>query len=54
MFFDIDFWLLPKPYLEIEFDKMGKIDQAIKELGLDVNKKEVLIIGKFTKKKESI
>ena len=40
--FDIDFWPMLNPYLEIESDNMEKIDQAIDELGLDINKKRII------------
>ena len=40
--FDIDFWPMLDPYLEIESDNMEKIDQAIGELGLNLNKKRVI------------
>jgi adenylate cyclase class 2 len=40
--FDIDYWPMLKPYLEIEADNMQKIDLAIKELKLDINKKRII------------
>ncbi len=40
--FDIDFWPMLDPYLEIESDNMEKIDQAISELELDLNKKRII------------
>ena len=40
--FDIDYWPMLKPYLEIESDDMQKIDSAIKELKLDINKKRII------------
>jgi len=40
--FDIDYWPMLKPYLEIESDDMQKIDLAIEELGLDINKKRII------------
>ena len=40
--FDIDFWPMLKPYLEIESDSIEKIDLAIEELGLDIEKKRVI------------
>jgi len=42
VFFDIDFWPKLNPYLEIESDKMEKIDKAIEELGLDKNDKRII------------
>ncbi len=40
--FDIDFWPMLDPYLEIESDDMEKIDRAIGELELDLNKKRII------------
>jgi adenylate cyclase class 2 len=40
--FDIDYWPMLKPYLEIESDDMQKIDLAIEGLGLDINKKRII------------
>ncbi len=40
--FDIDFWPMLDPYLEIESDNMEKIDRAIGELELDPNKKRII------------
>ena len=40
--FDMDYWPMLKPYLEIESDDMQKIDLAIKELRLDINKKRII------------
>jgi len=40
--FDIDYWPMLKPYLEIESDDMQKIDLAIEALGLDINKKRII------------
>jgi adenylate cyclase class 2 len=40
--FDIDYWPMLKPYLEIESDDMQKIDSAIKELKLGINKKRII------------
>ncbi len=42
VFFDIDFWPKLNPYLEIESDKMEKIDGAINELGLENSKKRIM------------
>ncbi len=38
----MDYWPMLKPYLEIESDDMQKIDLAIEELGLDINKKRII------------
>lgn len=40
--FDIDIWPMLNPYLEIESNNFEKIDAAIKELGLDINKKRII------------
>lgn len=40
--FDIDIWPKLNPYLEIESDSMDKIDESIKELGLDISKKRII------------
>ena len=42
IFFDIDFWPKLNPYLEIESNKMEKINKAIEELGLDKNDKRII------------
>ena len=39
--FDIDFWPLLEPYLEIEAPSWGKIDEAIKLLRLDPKDKKI-------------
>jgi adenylate cyclase class IV len=39
--FDIDFWPGIKPYLEIEADSWEKVEDSIKELGLDPDKKKI-------------
>ncbi len=39
--YDIDFWPELKPYLEIEADNWEKVDEAIKELGLNPAAKKI-------------
>jgi len=39
--FDIDFWPMLEPYLEIEVPSWGKIDEAIKLLGLNPADKKI-------------
>ena len=39
--FDIDTWPQLNPYLEIEAPSWGKIDEAIKMLGLNIKDKKI-------------
>ena len=40
--FDIDIYPKLNPYVEIESDSFEKVDEAILELGLDINKKRII------------
>jgi predicted adenylyl cyclase CyaB len=47
--FDIDLWPLLNPYLEIEAHSWEAIDLAIRELGLDPEKKKIFSTGQIYK-----
>ena len=49
--FDIDFWPLLEPYLEIEAPSWKEIDRAIGELGLDPKDKKIFSTNQVYKLK---
>lgn len=49
--FDIDFWPQLEPYLEIEAESWDKVDESIKELGLNPKDKKIFSTNQIYKLK---